>query len=361
MSQLAYLVIREGAKWSDVFRLIPGQAVTVGRAPTNQIVLKDERCSRNHVEVFVSGGQWMLRDLDSRNGTMVGNAAGRWATGLLQAGRHHPHRPVAIGVRAYAWPRRLPIPASIVPRPLRGKTTAAAADRRRRRPTCWPTAARPRSPTAAGRRGSSSRAKRTRAGSRRSDGRRPNSAAWPSSWPRPPTSPAVAELALRRPGRRHPDRRRRRAAAAQRLSRRPPEAEPWKSSPRGARPSSRYHRLPQVLAATVMREGEAVLARNVMGDSSLGSRDSQGEIRTTSVICAPIRRGAAGPRPDPSLFHRCRAACPIPTTWSSRWPWPTRWPWPWRTSNAARNWPKTSPRSARKTCSFASGWACKAR
>ena len=40
-----------------------------------------------------------------------------------------------------------------------------------------------------------------------------------------------------------------------------------------------------------MREGEAVLARNVMGDSALGNRDSQGEILATSVICAPIRRG----------------------------------------------------------------------
>ena len=40
-----------------------------------------------------------------------------------------------------------------------------------------------------------------------------------------------------------------------------------------------------------MREGEAVLARNVMGDSSVGSRDSRGEIPATSVLCAPIRRG----------------------------------------------------------------------
>ena len=43
-------------------------------------MLKDERCSRNHLEVFVSAGQWMLRDLDSRNGTMVGNqrVVGDW-------------------------------------------------------------------------------------------------------------------------------------------------------------------------------------------------------------------------------------------------------------------------------------------
>ena len=40
-----------------------------------------------------------------------------------------------------------------------------------------------------------------------------------------------------------------------------------------------------------MREGEAVLARNVMDDSTLGTRDSQGEILATSVICAPVRRG----------------------------------------------------------------------
>jgi len=69
---IAYLVIREGSKWTDVFRLVPGQAVTIGRAPTNQIVLKDDRCSRNHAELFLSGDQWTVRDLDSRNGTVVG-------------------------------------------------------------------------------------------------------------------------------------------------------------------------------------------------------------------------------------------------------------------------------------------------
>ena len=42
-----------------------------------------------------------------------------------------------------------------------------------------------------------------------------------------------------------------------------------------------------------MREGEAVLARNVFDDSTLGSRDSQGEILATSVICA---RSAAAAR-----------------------------------------------------------------
>ncbi len=52
-----------------------------------------------------------------------------------------------------------------------------------------------------------------------------------------------------------------------------------------------YYRVSSFLAATVLREGEAVLARNIMGDSSVSSRDSKGEIHATSVICAPIRRG----------------------------------------------------------------------
>ncbi len=68
---LAYLVIREGTKWTDVFRLTPGRTVTIGRGSTNEIVIKDERCSRNHAEVFLTSGEWTIRDLDSRNGTIV--------------------------------------------------------------------------------------------------------------------------------------------------------------------------------------------------------------------------------------------------------------------------------------------------
>ena len=64
---LAYLVIREGSKWTDVFRLVAGRTVTIGRAPTNQIVVKDERCSRHHAEIFLSKDRWVLRDLESRN------------------------------------------------------------------------------------------------------------------------------------------------------------------------------------------------------------------------------------------------------------------------------------------------------
>ena len=90
----AYLIIREGSKWADVFRLVPGESVTIGRGPTNAVVVKDERCSRNHAEVFQASGAWKLRDLDSRNGTVV---AGQRLSGdyelqpgdIIQIGNSH--------------------------------------------------------------------------------------------------------------------------------------------------------------------------------------------------------------------------------------------------------------------------------
>jgi two-component system, NtrC family, response regulator HydG len=71
----AYLIVREGSAWRDVFRLAPAQVMTIGRAPTNRIVLRDELCSRNHCELYRNGPAWILRDLGSRNGTTVNGGA----------------------------------------------------------------------------------------------------------------------------------------------------------------------------------------------------------------------------------------------------------------------------------------------
>lgn len=68
---MAYLVIRNGESWSNIFQLVPGRMTTLGRAPTNQIVVPDDRCSRTHAEIFYSQGEWYLRDLGSRNGTYL--------------------------------------------------------------------------------------------------------------------------------------------------------------------------------------------------------------------------------------------------------------------------------------------------
>jgi Nif-specific regulatory protein len=67
----AFLVVRRDDGFGDVFPLQPGPAYTLGRAPTNRIVLKDDLCSREHAEVVWHDGHWHVRDLDSLNGTRV--------------------------------------------------------------------------------------------------------------------------------------------------------------------------------------------------------------------------------------------------------------------------------------------------
>ena len=77
-----------------------------------------------------------------------------------------------------------------------------------------------------------------------------------------------------------------------RTSRASRAATTWKSSPRAVPPQHRYHRVSDFLASTVMREGEAVLARNVMGDSTLGhAATARARSSPPACICAPVRRG----------------------------------------------------------------------
>src|SRR5687767_15052550 len=67
----AYLVIKRDDGYGDVFPLHAGQRYTLGRATTNNIVLKDDLCSREHAEVSFGEGRWTVRDLSSLNGTRV--------------------------------------------------------------------------------------------------------------------------------------------------------------------------------------------------------------------------------------------------------------------------------------------------
>ena len=292
MSQSAYLVIREGSKWSDVFRLVPGQSVTIGRAPTNQIVLKDERCSRNHSEVFMSEGQWTLRDLESRNGTIVGSelVRGDW--------RLNPGDIIRIGRTQLVFVHRLSDAfttsgdgSSVVRRmsPDGPPTAPGAAEleddadvlsgvepttithRRVKTRYLAPGQEEPGGVSKIGR----ASAKLCRLA---------------FELAKAPDVRAMADLALAGLN----EETQTDAGALLLLP------ENYRGEPRGedlelvsSRSSTahRYHRVSNFLASTVMREGEAVLARNVVDDSTLGSRDSQGDILATSVICAPVRRG----------------------------------------------------------------------
>ena len=64
-------MLRSAGRWSDVFRLAPPVEVVLGRASSNQIVIRDQQASRHHAKVFWNGTAWVLVDLGSVNGTFL--------------------------------------------------------------------------------------------------------------------------------------------------------------------------------------------------------------------------------------------------------------------------------------------------
>lgn len=70
-SPITFLLIRDPVAGQSVVPLVLGQRVTLGRAPTNRVVIHDEQASRFHAEVSSAASGWSIRDLNSRNGTVV--------------------------------------------------------------------------------------------------------------------------------------------------------------------------------------------------------------------------------------------------------------------------------------------------
>jgi Nif-specific regulatory protein len=290
MAQVAYLVIREGAKWSDVFRLIPGQTVALGRAPSNQIELKDDRCSRHHAEIFELGEQWVLRDLDSRNGTAVGEQLirGDWP---LQAGDV-----IRLGHTQLVFVHRLAEAFSdMASPPRRGGEIQAEEQTTSSEDDSHVLGAPQESATIVHRRGQTrflepGEDQENESGVSRIGRAAAKLCRLAFELAKAPDLATMADVAL-----------------TGLFDSTPTDAGALLLVPQDGSEEStgddlqlvasrtvadaRYHRVSAFLASTVMREGEAVLARNVQGDSSLSRRDSKGVIHATSVLCAPIRRG----------------------------------------------------------------------
>jgi Nif-specific regulatory protein len=288
---LAYLVIREGTKWTDVYRLVPGRTITIGRAGTNQIVIKDERCSRNHAEIFLTRGAWTLRDLDSRNGSFVGERQIRGDYTLvpgdvIRIAQCHmafvQDLSQAFPEQAAGGPDRLPLGEETVTGALISETGEFSDSNvltshepttitHRRNQTRFLV---PGSGDVAVPRLGQAAAKLCRLAFELAS---------------EPDATAVSHLALNGLFESvNID-----AGAVLLLPRglegevNPAELQVVAS--RTDREPS-YHRPSSFLAATVLRDGEAVLARNIEGDSQLATKDSKGEFHATAAICAPVRQ-----------------------------------------------------------------------
>ena len=285
---LAYLVIREGSKWTDVFRLAPGRTVTIGRASTNQIVIKDDRCSRDHAEIFLTAGNWTIRDLDSRNGTVVGGEpiSGDFALSAGDVVRiaHCQLAFVHDLSKAFAG-MEAPEDGSDVDggETVTGAVTVVPADTQEIE-SIEPT-------TITHRRGETRFL-------------RPRGDDDPSTQKMGPSAAKLCRLAFELANQINPiavanvaldglfDGTHVQAGGLLLLpsdQQEPPVASDLQVVASRGDSGVSYHRVSEFLAAMVLRDGEAVLARNIEGDSDLGIRDSKGEFNATSVICAPIR------------------------------------------------------------------------
>lgn len=312
----AYLVIREGSKWTDVFRLLPSETVTIGRAPTNRIVVKDERCSRNHVEVFSSQGQWILRDLESRNGT---TANGNRVTA------DHKLKPgdiIRVGSACLAFvddlSQAFPDSQNVLraSQPITGSTDLGPgglglsmnldeAARKESEDSESVFDVDPVEPTHITHRRQQSKYLEPGydVGSLTGD-----DLAAADSTPKVGRAAAMlcrlafelakatdvgpmARIALDGLF----DGTQADAGALMLFDQTEEGTEPTLRQLASRSDSTHsYQRVSRFLSSTVQREGQGVLARNVMDDSQLGARDSSGDILATSVLCAPIR-GEKGP------------------------------------------------------------------
>jgi hypothetical protein len=67
------LVITSGALQGQELPL-QGDVLTIGRSPDSSLVIQDDYTSTHHARLETRGGVWLLRDLDSTNGTTLAGA-----------------------------------------------------------------------------------------------------------------------------------------------------------------------------------------------------------------------------------------------------------------------------------------------
>ena len=271
----AYLIVKGTHQDRTVFPLIAGQVATIGRAPTNRIVIPDEICSRNHCEVFQSGSDWILRELGSRNGTLL--------NGKRIAGDNvlRERNVIQIGVFSLGFTRDIsrPFPDLDNPEELDGESDTAVE-------LVYQTPQDEASPLIVQRR------RRTRF----------HAAKDLAGVSTSRELAALYRLAMAM-GAAHNERelsevvlaglcsstcadigavlcpKSRTVSDAAEL-----DVIAYKSTGR-----TPYQKVSDSLSRTVLREGEAILAQDISEDQQIASRDSLDELRAQSLICAPIR------------------------------------------------------------------------
>lgn len=67
----AYLILQSDNRWTEVIRLSDSSPLLIGRASDSGIVVREDAVSRQHARIAPHEGGWQVEDLGSRNGTLV--------------------------------------------------------------------------------------------------------------------------------------------------------------------------------------------------------------------------------------------------------------------------------------------------
>ncbi len=333
-AKIAYLVIRDGKKWSDVFRLMPGRTVTIGRSPTNQIVIKEDQASRQHAEIFMTDGHWTVRDLNSRNGTAVGKER------VIGDRKLEPGDIIWIASTQMAFVTDLSSAYNrkVFSRVEIGSETITGLEVEDSDDQATISELRITEPTHITHRRQKTRFLQQDTGGLDEldelDVETESKASRAATQlcrlafelANETTPRAIARMALDCLA----DVTKNDAGAVLMVPKnRRTTVDPEKLEILAWRSDSmpEYQRVSEFLTETVLRSGEAVLARDIQDDSALGLRDSSGRIHATSVIAAPIRMNNR----SIGLVHLYSTSSKEglrPTTSNSRWPSrkPSRWP-----------------------------------
>jgi Nif-specific regulatory protein len=268
MSKLptAFLVTRRDDGFGDVHPLHPGTRYTMGRAPTNKFVLKDDLCSREHAEVFPEGDSWLVRDLSSLNGTHVNGEQIRGERSL------RPLDEVRVGRTRFLFVEQLgQLPQ--LPSPTTATTDKAEGLEIRKRLGQTRYQAPPTTRT-------------------------PDETVTEQRVPPPQAVAVLYRLALDMSGAAKPldlcelavdalFRATPAEVAAVLALKENKELEPVVYRTRGVSGQT-YHKVSNFVSSEVLTSKQAVLAENVAALDALKNRDSITELRVASLICAPV-------------------------------------------------------------------------
>ncbi|MGC1273490.1 MAG: sigma 54-interacting transcriptional regulator [Planctomycetaceae bacterium] len=270
----AYLILRDGNSWRDVFRLTPGQVTTIGRAATNRIVLRDDICSRNHCEVFLAGDEWVVRDLSSRNGTQLGRKPVLGDEPLTDGDR------IRIGGCELIFTFDISKPLELEEEPLDRDTNTSTTTGRTEATTHGPEILHRRRETRYGGLARRDAGVRDRVGRELAALYRLALEMGRFDQIGPVCGIVLDALLESTPAD---------IGAVLLLPLGTDQSQDLNVAAFRAPTDAAYDRVSDYLSAAVLESGEAVLGNDVADDARLASRDSLGQLRARSIICAPTR------------------------------------------------------------------------